>query len=73
MDVDLPCPICAAPTMTPGDIVGRSPGVKFKSSGPGLLGDLTGTLITRGIFNHSARALRCDACGTVVVPSPDRQ
>ncbi|WP_020141756.1 hypothetical protein [Terracoccus sp. 273MFTsu3.1] len=73
MDVDLACPICSAPSMTTGEIVGRSPGVKFKESGGGLLGDLTGVPVTTGVFNHSARALRCDACGTIVVPSPQRR
>lgn len=72
MDTDVTCPICSAPSMTPGAIVGRSPGVKFKESGGGLLGDLTGVPITRGMFNHSAPALRCGSCGTVVVPPADR-
>lgn len=53
--------------MTEGSIVGRSPGVKFKVR-PGIAGDLTGTRLTTGIFNHSAPALRCDSCGTVVIP-----
>ena len=53
--------------MTDGVIAGRSPGVKFKAS-MGLAGDLTGIRLTDGVFNHSAPALRCDGCGTVVVP-----
>jgi hypothetical protein len=72
MDVDLTCPICSAPAMTPGEIVGRSPGVKFKEQGGGLLGDLTGVPVTRGAFNHGARALRCGSCGTIVVPPAGR-
>ena len=48
-------------------IVGRSPGVKFKQA-RGVLGDLTGSLITSGFFNHSAPAFRCTRCATVVVP-----
>lgn len=61
------CPLCGATDLDPGVIVGRSPGVKFKRS-KGLGGDLTGIPLTSGIFNHSAPALRCAACGTVVVP-----
>jgi ribosomal protein S27E len=72
METDLTCPICSAPSMTAGEIVGRSPGVKFKETGAGLLGDLTGVAITTGVFNHSAPALRCGACGTVVVPPRSR-
>jgi hypothetical protein len=53
--------------MDEGVVVGRSPGVKFKAD-KGLLGDLTGTLITSGFFNHSADAFRCSSCGTVVIP-----
>jgi hypothetical protein len=41
--------------------------VKFKKS-KGVAGDLTGIPLTTGIFNHAAPALRCAACGTVVVP-----
>jgi hypothetical protein len=61
------CPTCGETDLDPGVIVGRSPGVKFKQS-KGLAGDLTGVPLTTGIFNHSAPALRCAACGTVVVP-----
>jgi hypothetical protein len=53
--------------MTAGVVVGRSPGVKFKRA-RGLAGDLTGIQLTRGLFNHSADALRCETCGTVVIP-----
>ena len=42
--------------------------MKFKQS-KGFLGDLTGRLITSGVFNHSAPAFRCGSCGTVVVPA----
>ena len=61
------CPTCGAGDLAEGAIVGRSPGVKFKQS-KGILGDLTGTPITTGFFNHSALAFRCERCGTVVVP-----
>ena len=50
-------------------VVGRSPGVKFKKA-RGLAGDLTGIQLTHGFFNHSADALRCETCGTVVIPAP---
>ena len=60
------CPDCAT-AMQAGVIVGRSPGVKFKAS-RGVLGDLSGTPITTGFFNHSAAAFRCRSCGLVVVP-----
>ena len=53
--------------MAPGVIVGRSPGVKFKAA-TDLLGDLDGIQLTDGFFNQSADALRCDSCGTVVIP-----
>jgi hypothetical protein len=53
--------------MTEGFILGRAPGVKFKAQRD-LLGDLGGTRITSGIFNHRAAAFRCDSCTTVVVP-----
>ena len=53
--------------MSKGLVVGRSPGVKFKQA-RGLAGDLTGILLTRGFFNHSAPAFRCEQCGTVVIP-----
>lgn len=53
--------------MTRRFIIGRSPGVKFKESA-GVLGDLTGVLITKGMFNHSADAFRCSRCGLVLVP-----
>jgi hypothetical protein len=52
--------------MEPGVVVGRSPGVKFKRSRG--LGDLGGIRLTDGIFHHSVAALRCSACGTVVIP-----
>lgn len=60
------CPRCGKPGLESGLIVGRSPGVKFKRH-RGLGGDLTGIPLTRGVFNHSAPALRCEKCGTVVV------
>ena len=63
---ELSCPQCHA-KMSAGVVVGRSPGVKFKPS-RNLLGDLGGVLLTRGFFNHSVDALRCDECGTVVIP-----
>jgi hypothetical protein len=63
------CPVCSSQALVLGVIVGRSPGVKFKEE-RGLLGDLSGTLITSGAFNHSAEAWRCEACGTVIVPGP---
>ena len=35
----------------------------------GLAGDLTGIqLYAAALFNHSADALRCETCGTVVIP-----
>ncbi|HPZ51083.1 MAG TPA: PF20097 family protein [Propionibacteriaceae bacterium] len=61
------CPDCGSP-MTRGFIIGRSPGVKFKESS-GVLGDLTGVPITKGMFNHSADAFRCPGCGLVVIPA----
>jgi hypothetical protein len=54
--------------MSAGVVVGRSPGVKFKKS-RGIVGDLTGVQLTSGIFNHSVDALRCNSCGTVVIPA----
>ena len=60
------CPSCGHSPLDAGVIVGRSPGVKFKQA-QGLAGDLTGIPLTRGFFNHSADALRCASCGTVVV------
>jgi hypothetical protein len=60
------CPCCGHGELTSGVIVGRSPGVKFKAS-QGFAGDLTGILLTDGFFNHQASALRCEACGAVVV------
>lgn len=65
-DVCVQCPMCST-DMTKGSIPGRSPGVKFKVR-RGLSGDLGGIPITKGFFNHSADACRCDSCGTVVVP-----
>jgi hypothetical protein len=41
--------------------------VKFKKA-RGLTGDLTGIKLTQGFFKHRADALRCEACGTVVIP-----
>ena len=67
MAESISCPTCSASEMVAGVIVGRSPGVKFKAAA-GVLGDLTGVLITTGFCNHSAPALRCHECGTVVVP-----
>ncbi|GAA4088555.1 PF20097 family protein [Nonomuraea sp. NPDC050663] len=66
MTDELSCPLCES-AMESGQIVGRSPGVKFKKSA-GLLGDLSGVPVTQGFFNHSADALRCRDCGTVVIP-----
>lgn len=60
------CPSCGHSPLDSGVIVGRSPGVKFKQS-RGFTGDLTGIQLTHGFFNHSADALRCAACGTVVI------
>ena len=62
------CPGCGG-TVAPEIIAGRSPGVKFKSEQDGFF-DLAGIPITSGFFNHSAPALRCPRCGTVVVPGP---
>jgi hypothetical protein len=56
--------------MIAGFIVGRPPGVKFKLRRT-FFGDLGGIRITNGFFNHSANALRCESCGTVVVPPDD--
>jgi predicted RNA-binding Zn-ribbon protein involved in translation (DUF1610 family) len=67
---EIACPTCGSPDLTSGLIVGRSPGVKFKQS-RGALGDLSGTPVTTGFFNHSAPAFRCDDCGTVIV-QPER-
>lgn len=67
---EIACPTCGSADLTSGLIVGRSPGVKFKQS-RGVLGDLAGIPLTTGIFNHSAPAFRCTACGTVVV-QPER-
>lgn len=67
---EIACPTCGTAELTSGLIVGRSPGVKFKQS-RGLLGDLVGIPLTKGIFNHSAPAFRCAECGTVVV-QPER-
>ena len=53
--------------MSAGVVVGRGPGVKFKET-RGLTGDLTGIKLTQGFFKHSVEALRCEACGTVVIP-----
>jgi len=61
------CPVCGAANLTEGEIVGRSPGVKFKRRA-GLMGDLLGIPLTRGFFMLTAPALRCENCGTVVVP-----
>jgi hypothetical protein len=52
--------------MQRGVVVGRAPGVKFKPKN-GIMGDLTGIPLTAGIFNHTADALRCQACGIVVI------
>ncbi|MGE3810863.1 MAG: PF20097 family protein [Candidatus Nanopelagicales bacterium] len=65
------CPYCET-EMAAGVIVGRSPGVKFKPE-RSIAGDLGGTLLTDGFFNHSAPALRCATCGTVIVPGPKRR
>jgi len=64
------CPTCGALNLEAGLIVGRSPGVKFKKK-LGVTGDLTGIPLTRGFVNHSAPALRCGKCCTVVV-TPER-
>lgn len=66
MTAEMACPHCGATGLVEGVIVGRSPGVKFKPQ-RGVMGDLTGIPLTRGIFNHSASAFRCPGCGTVVV------
>ena len=60
------CPHCQS-EMSAGVVVGRGPGVKFKKK-RGLMGDLTGIKLTQGFFKHSVDALRCEACGTVVIP-----
>jgi transposase-like protein len=65
------CPVCSSENLTLGVIMGRSPGVKFKRA-RGLLGDLSGVLLTSGFFSHSAQAWRCEGCGTVVVPGRRR-
>lgn len=57
--------------MVEGVVVGRAPGVKFKRS-RGLT-DLKGVRLTTGVFDHSADALRCRDCGTVVIPPPARE
>jgi hypothetical protein len=62
----MPCPQCQG-EMSAGVVVGRSPGVKFKRA-RGLTGDLTGIQLTKGFFNRSVDALRCETCGTVVIP-----
>ena len=67
---EIACPTCGSAELTSGLIVGRSPGVKFKKS-RGILGDLAGIPLTTGLFNHSAPALRCAVCGTVVI-QPER-
>jgi ribosomal protein S27E len=61
------CPICGSQGLVLGEIVARAPGVKFKDS-RGLLGDLTGDSITRGVLIHHATAMRCSQCNTVIVP-----
>lgn len=61
-DAAPPCPLCAS-VMEPGVVVARSPGAKFKKQ-RGLLG----VRLTRGYGYESVDALRCDACGTVVIP-----
>lgn len=66
MSKPVACPRCERADLTSGVIVGRSPGVKFKGA-TGVAGDLTGIPLTTGMFNHSAPALRCEGCGTVVV------
>jgi hypothetical protein len=65
-DSSVACPVCGESGLDTGVIVGRSPGVKFKSR-RGFAGDLMGIPLTTGFFNHSAPALRCRTCGTVVV------
>jgi Domain of unknown function (DUF6487) len=65
------CPSCESPEMVQGVVVGRAPGVKFKRSRG--LADLKGVRLTTGVFDHSADALRCQDCGTVVIPPPPRQ
>jgi len=66
MSSGLLCPECQS-LMDEGVVVGRSPGVKFKGNRD-LLGDLGGVLLTSGLFNHSVAAMRCNSCGTVVIP-----
>ena len=66
MTEPIACPRCRHADLTSGVIVGRSPGVKFKRT-KGVSGDLTGVPVTTGFLNHSAPALRCAECGTVIV------
>ena len=66
MAESIACPRCGNSDLSDGVIVGRSPGVKFKTS-KDVGGDLFGIPLTTGFFNHSAPAKRCDACGVVVV------
>ena len=61
------CPVCGAADLTVGEIVGRSPGVKFKRRA-GLMGDYFGIPLTKGFFILTAPAMRCEKCATVVVP-----
>jgi uncharacterized OB-fold protein len=65
------CPTCESPEMVEGVVVGRAPGVKFKRSRG--LADLKGVRLTTGVFDHSADALRCQDCGTVVIPPLPRE
>ena len=58
--------------MTAGFVVGRSPEVKFKTQ-RSIAGDLGGTRLTTGTFNHSAPAFRCEGCGMVVIPPGDKK
>ncbi|GAA3650984.1 hypothetical protein GCM10022237_08420 [Nocardioides ginsengisoli] len=60
------CPTCGDTDLDSGVIVGRAPGVTFKPS-QGVSGDLAGVRLTTGVVNHTAPAVGCAACGTVVV------
>jgi|GEM_PF-2233301 len=59
------CPRCSC-SMDAGVVVARPPGAKFKPR-KGALGDIGGIKLTSGVFNYRADALRCPACGAVVI------
>ena len=57
------CPQCFE-ALQAGALVGRAPGIGFvPERAPGL--ELT---LSSASLNHELRALRCDRCGTVVIP-----